>query len=720
MNSFRPIDLVRLSNKNELNANIPHERLKLQINENPMAISGWDQLFRLIDDTVAQLYDKSNTDAINSQFKQFIHNTYSEFLARFPCAESYWQKWLVIEYKLHNDKSKSIAVLKNAVDLVPGSLALWNDYLDILIDDYENCATPTIVDQKLELLRSEFPRAVSAVGWHFNADTLWDKIIQFELKLQLQSQEALAYYKQVVRIPLYEYSRYYMHFTEFIKQFDLEKSFDLNIFAPHFSTYGVTSVEQLTNEEKKTIVDSHYESLFQETQKWVTAVWPFESQITRQFFIPTEIEVIAQETSKWIEYLDAIILLHKESPTPVSFDFVSSIFERSLIPNCYNENLWLKYIAFINKYEVDEKAKDIKLTSIFNRASTLFIPLEETELRSLYIKYLSSTGGFSLANEYCFEWIKNLDGSTFSRYLKKPYLAFVGYLIDLWENHMSSVDLCLITLIIIIDFFDKVDSYNKKQEIKLVDSSLKKNSKFDYGYVNTLSKVLNASSICIIVSKHLHLLLKSQGPESYKAIRSFYNKYHEEDALKGSTKFWKFMVEHEGIIKFNINNLRSIIKFIKTKTNLPKSSVDALTDLVYDIYTSNYDAVLAVGQIDDTVVRHWNDVDNSLSINTDAFLRFSENNYLVDDIVSSKRPPVRLSKEEELKRLYKLNIGNPGIMVDKSPNVVNSLIFDGKHISLVDIGDGNNTEKLVPPETPMFRNVEKANQAIEYPKYLNI
>lgn len=711
MHSFRPIDLRQPSEKTELNRNIPHERLKLQVDENPTAVHVWEQLFQLIDDTVAQLYDKSNPDAINSQFKQFIHNTYSEFLTRFPCAESYWQKWLLVEYKLHNDRAKSIAVLEKAVALVPASLALWNDYLDILVDDYENSASAELVDQKLAVLRLEFALAVASVGWHFNADSLWDKIIQFELKLQLRSHEALAYYKQVVRIPLYEYSRFYTQFKEFIKQFDVDEVVDLEFFAPYLSQYDVKDTDQLTKKDKQTIIDSHYDTLFQQTQLWVTAVWPHESELTRQSFVPSDLAIIELEFLKWIEYLDAIIVLHNDAPTTESFAFVVNVFERSLIPNCFSGKLWLKHIAFMNKYENEEEKekKYKKITAIFNRASTSFLPLEDTELRNIYIKYLASQGEFALANEYCFEWIKKLDGSTFSHYLKKPYLAFVGYLLELWSNFMSAGDLCQITQAIISDFFDKVDSYNKKQDIMLVNLLLEKKMTFENAYVNSLTKVLNSSSICIVVAKHLELLTISQGEESYKSVRNFYNKYHQEDALKGSTKFWKFMVEYEGIVNFNIHNLRHVIKFVKTMTNLPKSSVDALTDLAYDIYTSNYDAVLASGQVDDTVVRHWNDIDNSLSINTDALARLSENNYLVDDIASSQsKRPVRFNREEELKRIHKLHVSHPGIIVDKSPSVVNSLVFDN-FISLLD-------DKLLPPPVPIFRNVEKANQSIEYPK----
>lgn len=97
------------------------------------------------------------------------------------------------------------------------------------------------------------------------------------------------------------------------------------------------------------------------------------------------------------------------------------MFERALIPNCFDEDLWLKYIKFIDGLGISDEKKCELERDIYIRANAKFIPLNQCKVRKLYAYFLLKQNDIDSAVEYLFDWMKLLSGTS-KQYFKSPYL----------------------------------------------------------------------------------------------------------------------------------------------------------------------------------------------------------------------------------------------------------------------------------------------------------
>lgn len=708
------------------------------INENPNDISKWDLLFKSFDDKFEELYDEQNVESINDEFKKFVYRSYSELLHRFPYLTNYWKDFLIFEYKL-NGADASINVLSKSVDNFPHSIDLWTDYMSALITQYEGTSETSKQKEQIDFIRIQFDKALAYNGQHFLSHPLWDKLLEFETSINGEneeiSREIFLSCLKVIRIPLYQYAQYYKKFMEINKRFSINDIFSMEqdkdlLIEEYLDRFNKSSIEELSLIEEHQIIDDYSYKIFTKTQAKVNEKWIYESAITVTEFSLENYNQIEEESKKWMNYLNHEIenyrsLENENKDKSRQYEYVINIFERSLIPLCLNGNVWLKYLAFINTLHFKSEIKYEKMKAIYDLAINRFVPLDDNYIRFSYGIFFMKYNKFDLSNELFFELIKLFGALGSSKvYQKNDYLEAVSSLIKLWSQVLDESKTTNVLEELIDNYFEKADRYSKRPGAAESNKEKDENSKeftFDDSYVKILEKLLNDESICVIIDFYLNYLMKYLTPSTHIKIRKFFNRYYKESALQKSVKFWKFFIEFEGLVHHNMINLKKIVRHIQYNTQLPKSILDSLIDLNYDIVSSNvseiFDTNANTGRSDDTLIMYDNDVSESLIVNSSARKRLSNNNYLIQELEEMKIAKSQnkyesgqplVNREEELLKIIRKHAEHPGIIVDHTPEISNKIMSQGNWISL-------DKDVVEVPNFPTFKNVEKASLPVVYP-----
>lgn len=390
----------------------------------------------------------------------------------------------------------------------------------------------------------------------------------------------------------------------------------------------------------------------------------------------------------------------------LQIDLIVSLFERALVPNYNNATLWKKYVDFLDNHSTSPQGSFEKINAVYQKAIFTFLPLNQTQIRELYVQFLSSAKDFDAANEFLLKTICLYSGITGSRiYVKDSYIHELQQILTLWAVLVSAQQFVLALENLITTYFNRVDRYKKENTPK---SDIKENPEPEItlrpSYITSVAKYLNDDGICV-VAVHLLRFFENQ-PESADRIRKFYNKNHTEQAFSRSVQFWRFFVDFEGYGHKNLTNLRSIVTYVKTATALPKMAIDAFLDIYYELTCTNLaQAISLLGKENylDILVNIDAEKSDDLYVNKGARARLARNNYLILD----NKLGHGQTKEDALMRMRAKHVSHPGVFVDAKPEITNRLM-DGEWISLLD-------EDVEPPVLPTFRNLDKANASVNYP-----
>lgn len=399
-----------------------------------------------------------------------------------------------------------------------------------------------------------------------------------------------------------------------------------------------------TDQEKNQLLEEYNYATFLKTQTDVNAKWEFESSLQ----LENSIDV-------WKSYLDF------EISKQGNFDQVVNLFERCLVPNCFSVRIWLKYISYVNGEDNFELTKDV-----YTKAGK-FLPLTENTLRFTYPKFLMKYNKFNQAIEYFIEMLNVFQGK-----FKKEYLETVEELSKfLGRTIQEDFDHFVLSI---------MEPKNKKQKLELSEKKFKLPQ-----IINTLTFSDEAKSILV------RYYLRNQFDKP--TIRTVFNNHSGDSWFRKSAQLWRFFLEYEA--PQNYSNFLVVLQDLKQKSELPKFIYDALIDLSYDLALANF----AVGNIDNSILlTRDNDISNSIVENFASAKRLAGQNYLVLDL--------KQSKEESFLKVLSSHVAHPGIVVEATPEVTNTLI--GNWMDL----DG----EVAVPAFPTFRNVEKASLGVVYPK----
>lgn len=291
---------------------------------------------------------------------QLFRFSYDNFLERFPLAFGFWIKYAETEFMLGNTEGAE-AVFERGVGSNQVSVELWAAYARF----------KTKVCHNVDKMRAFLERAVGHVGTHFYAHSIWDVYVEFERKqAEIATENKLArlaeLLSRIVRIPMHQYAKY----------FDLLRDIS----------------RQLKPEEAGWIKkgkDKSINNIYVSTQAETARRWAYEQAFPRQYF--HVLFVKEEDLQAWRRYLD-----FEESEG--SLDRVRVLYERAIIATSHNEEMWLRYIRFMQTVTSSLRIHREEVSTLFRRACAL-LPIGRLEVRHLYAAHCESLGELALAHD---------------------------------------------------------------------------------------------------------------------------------------------------------------------------------------------------------------------------------------------------------------------------------------------------------------------------------
>lgn len=568
-------------------------------------------------DKLIQKYPTPNDD-----IKEVLTEIPRLFVSKYPFLFGYWKKMTAIEYQLYG-LERSVNILATSVSKFPQCLELWCDYLKVLIANYPN---------DTEKIRSSFQKAKQLVGWQFYAHVFWDLYITFENK---QGTDLKPIYEEIIQIPLHQYAKYVKPYKQLLKD--------------------VKDIKTLQSKVKN-------------NQVIVGEIWKYESKIKQNFFNLTPLA--EDEVNNWDQYTTFVTQSNK---TP---RLIQSIFERCLIPCCFIERFWIKYINWFKDHNSKRDIVDLYKFGIN------LLPMDKRELRFNFLRYLKieiqnnkekdsflfntfSDLSSNLMSYYCNE-------TSTSCYILSEYLPILKY--SQFQSKLSDSSKFILS---------KQTDYVKYLDTAITNFIASKSPS------NTLEHLLCEGNLAIIVVeliKMTWLVVKNN-----VQTRKYFNFFSKMPSIKNSVPFWLTYYKFEKANK-NFVRLNKFINDLDTEIYLP---IDVTNDILED-YQTFY--LLNSNAID---FRQHEDKNNKAQYVDPLF-------YSQFKINKPKWTPGRLKKvfsNEWYRSSEYKESGHPGILIDR-PQIKNTLIEYPSRIL-----------KNQVPGIPTFRNLERINQLPKYKDY---
>lgn len=581
----------------------------------------WDDINSL--NIVLQHIDKllQKYPTPNDTIKEVLSAIPKLFVSKYPFLFGYWKKITAVEYQLYG-LERSVEALHTSVTKFPQSLELWCDYFKVLVANYPN---------DVERIRSLFKKAKLLIGWQFYAHVFWDLYIDFETK---QGSDLKDLYEEIIGIPLHQYAKYVKPYKSLLK-------------------------------DPKDI--SSLQTKVKSNQVTVGEIWNYESRIKQNFFNITPLP--KTEIENWEQYTTFVIKTNKDSK------LIRSIFERALIPCCFIEDLWIKYIDWFQKDNNQEET--IKLY----RFGANNVPIEKRKLRFNFLNYLKAELIKAETDSSLFDTYSNECVSLMGYYDKDVLTSskiLSEYLPILKRNKFKSnlSDSYQIML-------DKHKEYSKYLDTAITNFVSSKPS------INDLGNLLCEGNLAIIVVELIKVTWLVIKDHIY--TRKYFNFFGKLPSIRHSVPFWLTYYKYEKYSK-NFLKLNKFINDLGVEIFLP---IDVINDILND-YRGFY-------LLNSNVINFRQNEDKSERFQSVDPLLYSQ-----FKINKPKWIPGKLKKLSSIEWYksteYKEN-GHPGILIER-PQIKNPIVeYPSKAL------------KNKVPGIPTFRNLEKMNQAPKYRDY---
>lgn len=129
----------------------------------------------------------------------------------------------------------------------------------------------------------------------------------------------------------------------------------------------------------RTKIDNYHLETFTRTQAETTKRWTYESEIKRPYFHVTELD--QQQLVNWRKYLDF---------EEAEGDYSRAVFlyERCLVTCAFYDEFWFRYARWMSAKE----GKQEEVRNIYQRASTLYVPISRPGIRLQYAYFEEMLG----------------------------------------------------------------------------------------------------------------------------------------------------------------------------------------------------------------------------------------------------------------------------------------------------------------------------------------
>lgn len=224
----------------------------------------------------------------------------------------------------------------------------------------------------------------------FLAHPFWDKYLEFEDRSEAHDR-IFAILKRIVHIPMHQYARYFEKFrqlahtrpmSELLTAEELERYRQEILGGQAHPQMGDAELER----EIRAKIDSEHMDVFTKTQTETTRRWTYESEIKRPYFHVTELDI--GQLVNWRKYLDF---------EEAEGDYVRAqfLYERCLVTCAFYDEFWFRYARWMQAQE--EKQEEVR--NIYQRASTLYVPISKPGIRLQYAYFEESVGRPDVAQD---------------------------------------------------------------------------------------------------------------------------------------------------------------------------------------------------------------------------------------------------------------------------------------------------------------------------------
>ncbi|KAB8302285.1 hypothetical protein EYC80_005724 [Monilinia laxa] len=353
------------------------KKLNAEVLEDTDNFESWEKLVRAAETLEGGLNRNSSPQAIAT-----TRDSYDRFLAKFPLLFGYWKKYADLEFSIAGTEAAEM-VFERGIASIATSVDLWTDY----------CSFKVETSHDPDVIRELFERGAVAVGLDFLAHPFWDKYLEFEDRVEAQD-KIFAILNRVVKIPMHQYARYFERFrqlaharplTELLPAETLEQ-FRADVVSESAGFQAGPKGELEIERDIRTKVDNFHLEIFARTQAETTKRWTYESEIKRPYFHVTELD--NQQLANWRKYLD-----FEEAED----DYTRAVFlyERCLVTCAFYDEFWFRYARWMSSKE----RKEEEVRNIYQRASTLYVPISRPGIRLQYAYFEEMSGRVDVARD---------------------------------------------------------------------------------------------------------------------------------------------------------------------------------------------------------------------------------------------------------------------------------------------------------------------------------
>ncbi|EEH18145.1 hypothetical protein PABG_00708 [Paracoccidioides brasiliensis Pb03] len=353
------------------------KKLNAEVLEDPDNFENWEKLVRAAEGQEGGINRNSNPQAITA-----TRSVYDRFLAKFPLLFGYWKKYADLEFSIAGTEAAEM-VYERGVASITNSVDLWTNY----------CAFKVETSHDADIIRELFDRGVSCVGLDFLAHPFWDKYIEFEERLEAQD-KIFAILGNVIDIPMHQYARYFERYRQMAQTRpvselvppELLSQFRAEVDGAAAGIPPGSKSEAEIERDLRLRIDTYHLEIFSRTQTETTKRWTYESEIKRPYFHVTELD--EAQLSNWRKYLDF-------EEADGTFARVQFLYERCLVTCAHYDEFWLRYARWM----LAQEGKEEEVRNIYQRASTLYVPISRPEVRLHYAYFEELNGRVDVAKD---------------------------------------------------------------------------------------------------------------------------------------------------------------------------------------------------------------------------------------------------------------------------------------------------------------------------------
>ncbi|KAH9380254.1 hypothetical protein HPB48_018202 [Haemaphysalis longicornis] len=389
--------------KKEGKESVELEKYWQVVRTNPADFTGWTYLLQYV--------EQENSLAA-------AREAFDKFFSYYPYCYGYWKKYAEMEKQLCSIE-KAEETFERGVAAIPLSVDLWIYYINFVKVHFKD------EDHYYSKVKNLFERAIESSGQDFRSDRLWDMFVTWELENK-NLKEVTAIYERVLQVPTQLYGHQFEKFQEHVKTHLPKDILSTDEFLELRQQYmesmrkavpggadsaggvgdeggaprpGVDApppgVEDATKEDTRALKNDNEARYirdkvvekrrvdFKANEAEVGRRWAFEEGIKRPYFLVQPLERL--QLKNWREYLDFETQNGNHARTV-------TLYERCLIACALYEDMWLKYIKYL------DTAEPKKVNSVFRGACTTHL-VRKPSISLAWAAYEEKHGRFEEASQ---------------------------------------------------------------------------------------------------------------------------------------------------------------------------------------------------------------------------------------------------------------------------------------------------------------------------------